>query len=144
MANPERGEVDLVCGEKTFTLFLSVNALCEMQKRTGKTYGQILTGIMTLDIVAMRDYLRAVLQTHHGKEFGVQAKKRGVDPDVLFGEVIDRAGMKSTKKALMDLFTLNSPEEDDKPKEGSGKGVNPPGAEDGTGDDSTSTVAVSA
>ena len=138
MANPERGEVDLVCGEKTYTLFLSTNALCEMQKRTGKTFGQILAGIMSLDIVAMREYLRAVLATHHGKELGKQATQRKVDVDFVIGDIIDDATMVRTKKALVELFTLNTPNDEEKPKEGDS--ANPPDAQDGTGGSSTSTA----
>ncbi len=142
MANPERGEVDLVCGEKTYTLFLSTNALCVMEKRTGKTFGNILNGIMTLDVTATREYLRAVLATHHGKAIAQEAKKRGIEPDDLIGELMDQAGMKRTKDALVELFTLNTPPDEEKPKEG--KGANPPDAQDGTGGNSTSTPADSA
>lgn len=137
-ANPERGEVDLVCGEQTYTLVLSVNALCIMEKRTGKPFGTILAGLMSLNVTDTRDYMRAVLAEYHGKEIGLEATKRKphVDVDVIVGEIMQAAGMKRTKDALVEIFKLNTPDDKEAPKEGDGTG-NPPGAQDGTGDSST-------
>ena len=132
MANPERGEVDLVTPTKTYTLFLSTNALCAMEKRMGKSYGQILNAILVMDVTSLRAMTHAVLQTHHAREF----------PDELaVGGLIDTAKMKTVKDAMVELFTLNTPP-DEPPKNGSGS-ANPPddGAAAGTGDSSTSTVA---
>jgi len=140
-ANPERGEVDLVCGDQTYTLFLSTNALCVMEKRTGKTFGNILAGIMSLDVTATREYLRAVLATHHGKAIQKEAERRKTDADTVIGELMDTATMRRTKDALVQLFTLNTPDEAEKPKEGKEEGGNPPDAQDGTGGSSISTAA---
>jgi len=133
MANPERGEVDLVTPTKTYTLFLSTNALCAMEKRTGKSYGQIMNALIGMDVTALRAMAFAVLQTHHAREFPT---------DESVGALIDVAKMKPVKLAMVELFTLNTPT-DEPPTNGSGS-ANPPGdgaAAAGTGDSSTSTVA---
>jgi hypothetical protein len=129
MANPERGEVDLVTPTKTYTLFLSTNALCAMEKRMGKSYGQILNAILGLDMTALRAMTYAVLQTHHAREF----------PDEMaVGKLIDTAKMKPVKEAMVELFTLNTPP--DESKNGSGTANPPEAGADGIGDNSTSTV----
>jgi hypothetical protein len=132
MANPERGEVDLVTPTTTYTLFLSTNALCAMEKRMGKSYGQILNAIVGLDLTALRAMAHAVLQTHHAKEF---------PNEEAVGRLIDVVKMKTVKDAMVELFTLNTPP--DPPPTGSGS-ANPPAAgAAGIGDSSTSTVAGS-
>jgi hypothetical protein len=131
MANPERGEVDLVTPTKTYTLELSTNATCAMEKRTGRTFGQLLNGIVALDISALRALTYAALQVHHAKEFP--------NEDAV-GRVIDGAKIRPVRMALVALFNLNSPPEDE-PGEGS---ANPPAVGvGGTGDNSTSTSADS-
>ncbi len=123
MANPERGEVDLVAGERTYTLFLSTNALCAMQKRQSKTFGQILSSIMALDIEALRAMAYAVLQKHHANTFKT---------DDAVGDLIDVVSMKKVKDAMVELFTLSMPPEEEKKASGS---ANPPqsGEPDGIG-----------
>ncbi len=133
MANPERGEVDLVTDAKTYTLFLSTNALCSMQQRHKKTYGQILNDIAALDIIALRAMTHAVLQKHHAKEF--QAEES-------VGTLIDTAKMKTVKDAMFELFTLNTPPDEPKKEKGSGSQNPSESAEDGTGDNSTLTAAA--
>lgn len=142
MANPERGEVDLVCGEKIYTLVLSTHALCVMEKSTGKSFGNILAGLMSLNVNDTVDYLKAVLGKHHGKEIAALAQKRKMKPDEVICEIVDEAGMKATKDALVELFKINTPDDDTKPAEGGE--ANPPDAEDGIGGSSMSTVAASA
>ena len=132
MANPERGEVDLVTATHTYTLFLSTNALCAMEKRMGKSYGQILQAIAALDMSSLRSMMFAVLQTHHAKQFKTEDE---------VGVLIDAVKMKAAKDAMFELFTLNTPSDEPK-KEGDEK--NPPDAQGGTGANSTLTLAVSA
>jgi len=134
MANPERGEVDLATPTKTYTLELTTNAMCAMEKRTGRTFGQLLNGIMALDISALRSLTYAVLQPHHGREF---------PNEEAVGRVIDSAKMGPVKTALVELFTLNTPPDEPSPN-GSGSANPRAGAADaGTGDSSTSTDAPS-
>ncbi len=134
MANPERGEVDLVTPTKTYTLFLSTNALCAMEKRQGKSYGQILNAIMALDLTALRAMTHAVLQMHHAREFA---------DELAVGKLIDAVNMEVVKDAMVELFTLNTPP--DESKNGSGTANPPAGGGDngGTGGSSISTPADS-
>lgn len=142
-ANPARGEVDLACGEHTYTLVLSTHALCVMEKSSGKSFGTILGGLMALNVTDTVSYLSAVLGKYHGGDIAKRAAKRKVSPDVIVCDIVDEAGMKATKDALVELFKINTPDDEEKPTEGDGT-QNPPSAEDGTGDSSTSTVAPSA
>ncbi len=134
MANPERGEVDLVTPTKTYTLFLSTNALCAMQQRTGKTFGQLMAGIFQLDMVALRALTHAVLQRYHAKEFPNEES---------VGPLIDSVKYKAISDTLAALFTLNTPPAEEKKPSGS---ANPPQSEDeadGIGDSSTLTLVAS-
>ncbi len=133
MANPERGEVDLVAGERTYILFLSTNALCAMEKRMGKSYGQILSSIMALDVTSLRAMTHAVLQSRHGKEFASEESA---------GTLIDKSGMKRVKDAMVELFTLNTPPDEEKKASGSGNPQQSADAEDGTGDNSALTLVA--
>jgi hypothetical protein len=134
MANPERGEVDLVTPTKTYTLELTTNGTCAMEKRTGRTFGQLLNGIVALDISALRSLTYTVLQAHHAKEFPNEDAA---------GRVIDAAKVRTVRTALIELFNLNSPPEDT-PQEGRGTANPPDDGADGTGDNSTSTSGDSA
>lgn len=100
MANEERGEVELACGERSYTLALSMNAIASMQAKTGKTYGETIRAIRTLDIVALRDVLHMALQRHHAKEFPNVTKT---------GDMVDElpAGMNTAVLALNRLLELN-------------------------------------
>jgi hypothetical protein len=135
MANPARGEVDLVSETKTYTLFLSTNAVCELQQRTGKTYGQVLRSLEELDFSGLREIVWAVLKKFHRKEF--QTVER-------VGDFIDDVGRNAIQAALLELFTLNLPPKEDEPKAVEGLG-RPPAAPDldGTGANSTSMDATS-
>lgn len=63
MANPLRGEVDLAFGDKTYTLRLSVNALCEAEALLGQTVNEI---IASLDrVTTLRALMWAGLVEHH-------------------------------------------------------------------------------
>jgi len=68
-ANPERGEVDLVVGDRALVLSLTTNDLCVIQARTGKTYGDLVVGLSRLDVPAIRDLLWTALQRYHAAEF---------------------------------------------------------------------------
>jgi hypothetical protein len=133
MANPERGEVDLVTPTKTYILELTTNLTCAMEKRTGRTFGQLLNGIVALDVSALRSLTYTALQAHHAREFPNEDS---------VGRVIDAAKIRPVRMALVELFNLNSPPEDT-PSNGSGTANPPDGGAGGTGDNSTSTSADS-
>ncbi len=132
MANPERGEVDLIAGDKVYTLVLSTNALCAMEKRMGKSYGQILSAIMALDITSLRAMTHAVLQKYHANEFKT---------DESVGALIDVAKMVTVKNTMVELFTLNTPP-DEKPAKGSGSANPSDDVEGGTGANSMLTAVA--
>ncbi len=100
MANEERGEVELVAGEDRFTLCLSMNAICRMQTRTKKTYGELLQSMRNLDIAALRDIVWMTLEKYHKDTFPNPEK---------VGDLIDRSdgGVSGTVETLNRLFTLN-------------------------------------
>lgn len=100
MANAERGEVDLAAGDQVYTLALSMNAICQMQTRTGKTYGQILD-IMPQDFTAFRDMMFMLLQRYHVKQFSTLLS---------VGEMIDGLpnGMNDAAKAIRKVLELNA------------------------------------
>ncbi len=117
MANAERGEVELAAEKESYTLALSMNAICEMQKRTGKTYGELLRA-MPLDFVSFRDMVFMSLRRHHSKQF----------PNLdSVGELIDSLpdGHATAAKAITALLELNAERGKDK-TDGDG---NPPKAQ---------------
>lgn len=140
MANPARGEVDLDVPDddpaktRTYTLFLSTNAVCEMQQRTKQTYGQILRSIEDLDFANFREIVWASLKKYHAKQFPTAEK---------VGDLIDDAKRYRVQEAIMQLFILNLPPkaEEKQPEVGPDR---PPAATDGTGDASTLTAAATA
>ncbi len=137
MANPVRGEVDLVHEEKTYTLVLSTNAVCELQKRTGKTYGQVLKSLDDLDMDGLRELVWAVLKKFHRKQFTAPEQ---------VGDWIDDVGRNTVQTALLELFILNMPPKDEpQAQQASGGGPRPLEAQTaGTGPDSTSKPAAAA
>jgi hypothetical protein len=141
MANSARGEVDLEIPHdtdpslnRTLTLFLSTNAICEMQSRTKQTYGQILRSIEDLDYTNFRELVWAALKRHHVKQF----------PNVeRVGDLIDDASRWRVQAAMMQLFVLNMPPkaEETTPEVGPDR---PTEATDGTGNGSTPMAVATA
>ncbi len=68
-ANPERGEIDVDVSGRTFTLKPTMQNLVALEKRAGRTYGQLIDAMTDTDVTAMREMLFAYLQPFHGKEF---------------------------------------------------------------------------
>lgn len=100
MANAERGEVALVAGTTEYTLVLSMNAICEMESRTGKTYGGLVLSMQALDFQALRNILWMTLKKYHAKDFETVES---------VGALIDElpAGPASAIEALTTLFRVN-------------------------------------
>lgn len=136
MANPERGEIEIVVKrtengaeiEKPYTLKLSMNAAVAIEARTKKKIGELLADATALDFTAIRDIVFALLQKYHAKEF------KSLDSA---GDLIDDAGgVHVFFESLQKLGEANAPEGGDK--------ANPPTAlVSGTGDGSTETAAAS-
>lgn len=68
-ANPERGEVELIVGERTFVLKPTINNLCAMERRLNRSYGLIVQALVDNDLTAARELLFTFLQPHHGPQF---------------------------------------------------------------------------
>lgn len=127
MANPERGEVELVLpvngdggAERRYTLRMSTNAICELQARTKKTYGELLNDLSRVDYVSLRELVFSLLQRYHRKDFDTMLK---------VGDLIDDAGgLAGLMPTLTQLFRLNAPQ--DKAAEISGEDASTGGASD--------------
>lgn len=63
MSNPHRGEVEIEAGDKTYTLVLDINAICELEELLGKSVAEI--GRDMGRIVYMRAVLWAGLKAKH-------------------------------------------------------------------------------
>lgn len=131
-ANPERGEVDLLVGDRSYVLRMRNVDLRALQKRTGRSYGQLLNSLGTIDVEAITELLFTFLQPNHAKQF-----KTLEQVDALIDELHGHAGVVA---ALMELWKANRPPD----KEGQGNVANPPDAQVGTGDSSGLTPEASA
>lgn len=130
-ANPERGEVDLVVGGKTYVLALTTNTICALEKRTGKPYGDLIGGLVRMDHAGLRDLVWAALQRHHGPQF------KTVDA---VGDLMDEAGgFKDALVKFWELGVLNQ-----RKGEKDGESANPPAAQGSTGDGLRLTLVESA
>lgn len=85
MANPHRGEVELVAGAASYTLVLSWNALCEAEDKIGKTIGEIAAELDSgrWRLKTVRALLWAALRERHPEvdlaEAGRIGSAAGVD-----------------------------------------------------------------
>lgn len=132
-ANPLRGEIDLVAGERTYTLRPTTNALVALEKSTGLSYGDILNRLPSIDMLHLRAMVFHLLQAAHGKEITKLEQA---------GDLIDQAGgHHGVFPVIVEMLALNRPKKDKAESAGAG---NPPGAQVGTGDGSSSTPDASA
>lgn len=102
MANPARGEVALQAGDRTWTLDLSFNALCEIEDHFGKTItevAQMLANPSGASAKTIRAVVWAGLQEHHP---GTDLKEAG--------RVISEAGIEATMAAVTRAFQVSAPE----------------------------------
>ncbi len=125
MANRERGEIEVVVNDKPYTLRLSTNAICELQARTKKTYGDLINAVAGMDILAMRDMVWSALKPYHANEF-----KSGESVGQWMDDV---GGIAGTAQTMKELLVLNSP----KKVQGNGNPTQDGEAASGTGDSST-------
>jgi hypothetical protein len=102
VANPERGEVDLPVNGDVFVLKLSMNAAVILQKKTGKTIGQLLQACGELDFDAIRHVTWMLLQKYHADRF------RQLEA---VGDLIDEAGgVQKVADALIQVQQVNRAE----------------------------------
>lgn len=103
MANKYRGEVTLKAGDKTYTLDLSLNALCEAEGILGRTIMKIaeeLNDPERLSVTSLRGILCAALREHHGD---VSVKEAG--------RIAGVAGFQATLDAIGLAFQASMPAE---------------------------------
>ena len=98
MANPHRGQVDLVAGEKTYTLAYTINSVCELEEKLDKPLSTIVSNMGRLSVV--RAVLWAGLLHHH---------KVSMDEA---GSIMDEAGAAETMAAINKAVTAAFPVED--------------------------------
>lgn len=138
MANPLRGEASLEVVRagtaRSYTFRSTTNIVCALEKRTGKSFGQILVGCVSADESTLRDLLFQLLQWYHAKEF------KTLDA---VGDFIDDAGGPDAFAAVFsEIYQLNKPPAEAEQASDGAAGANPPEAQAvGTGDGSASTRA---
>jgi hypothetical protein len=127
MANPEKGEAEVIVNGKPYTLKMSINAAAICQHRHKKTGGALLREAEDLDFVSIRALVWVLLQKFHAKEFPTEER---------VGEFMDEAGgLNFFLKAIQLLAEINSAGPDPNL---TAQGTN------GTGESSTSMLAASA
>lgn len=115
MANPHRGQVPLVAGEATYTLSMSINAMCALEDHLQRPIGEIMLEMYAvqanpgrLSMKLPRAVLWAALQDHHG-----EIDEAGA------GNIIGEAGVAAAMAAVTRAMTLAFPaKETRKGKEG--------------------------
>ncbi len=143
MANPDRGEVDLVVMrgeprvEKTYVLRPTCHAIRELQHRTGKTYGQLLGELGKVDYDVIAQLLFMLLQPYHAKEFKTI--------DHVDGLIDDAGGHNGMLPTLIDVMEANKPPAKKKTEvSGEPSAPDPLDAQAGTGANSSETGVVAA
>jgi hypothetical protein len=106
LGNPQKGEVDLKAGEKTYRFRLSMNTLCEMEDHFGKTFNEIMAdlgekpsmkGLRTVVMFGLRDNEPAPNEKEAGQvidEVGVTAINEALKKAIktAFPDVQESAG----------------------------------------------------
>jgi hypothetical protein len=109
MANAVKGEVAVACGEKTYTLVLTTNALCELEDLLGQSTGKSIRQLSEMDMRVMRGMFWAALRRHH-QALTVQGA----------ADIIDALGAAKAIKALdTAVERAMKPLEEDRPLDGS-------------------------
>jgi hypothetical protein len=68
MATREKGEVSIVVDGTTYVLRPTINAICDLEERTGKTFAQLSVLAETGNLTAARDLIWCFLQDRHAEE----------------------------------------------------------------------------
>lgn len=112
MANRERGEVDLALGGRTYTLRLSLNALCRLQDVLATNgeplrFEDLATRMAKPDVPDMVAVFWASLQEFHAEEFPTPADA---------GERIGVSDIPKLLPALSGLLSIDRPERGTRPQ----------------------------
>lgn len=126
MANPERGEVGVVVGDKVYTLRPTFDALCELETLIDKPLHDIMAGVEQGRVSGLRAVVWCLLQDAHAGEI------RTLKDASRWIESI--GGADAALRYVMKAMGLNT---EDQP-------ANPPAAQpDGTGVNSNETLVAS-
>lgn len=105
MANPHRGQVPLDAGDVTYTLSMSINAMCALEDHLGRPIGEIMMEMYAvqanparLSVKLPRAVLWAALQDHHS-----EIDEAGA------GGIIDLVGVAAAMAAVTKAMTLAFP-----------------------------------
>lgn len=98
----KRATVDLVAGDKTYTLSLSMNALAELEAMLSQSTTEILAKLKAPSVVLCRAVLWAALRDHHRAISIAEAGE-------LLGQVGLGLAMERVGEALMLAFPQNPP-----------------------------------
>lgn len=101
MANPNRGEVDLIAGDQTYTMRMSINAIVNLENHFDKGINEIaelLSDAKGMRVGNLRTIVFHTLKDQH--------------PDLTelaVGDVIGKAGFEATATALQQSMQLAFP-----------------------------------
>lgn len=133
MANPERGETRLTIGDHEYTLVLSIDQICDIEERSGKSFADL---VMNRTVLGCRWLLWGGLQQYHREQF-----KSIREVTTLYARPGGLTAMYEDARALIEaneLFKAVAPTTGN-----GGTGDRPPDATSSTGSDSTDTPATS-
>lgn len=104
MANPHRGQVPLVAGEATYTLSMSINAMCTLEAHLGRPMGAIMADMLAMhgdpsrmSLTLLRAVLWAALRDHHAVD------------EAGAGDILGEAGLPAALAGVTQAFTLAFP-----------------------------------
>lgn len=131
MVNMQRGEVALVVGDRTYRLKMTMNAAAVAEHRTGRSMFTIMRAAESLSFKDIRTALWVLLQKFHAEQFKTEEDA---------GNLLDEAGGIDAFFALFEeIGKANQPEGAQ-----GGDNANPPAAQAGIGDGSTSSSGATA
>ena len=102
MGNPHKGEVEFTVGEKTYTLYFSINALCELEEALGGNVVELATlmaDASKLSIKNVRTIFWAGLRDHHEAMSLTDA-----------GRLMSDMGIAEAMELVAKAFTLSFPD----------------------------------
>lgn len=128
MPNPHKGDVAIKAGGAEYTFRFSIDALCQLEEHTGKTFMEIANVLQSgnVSMSLTRSLVWAGLREHHPK---VSVKEAG---DL----IIQAGGIAGIMPTIAEALAAGFPEAKD-------GGENPPKGQDGTGPTSSSAGVAS-
>lgn len=102
MANREKGEVTVQQGDKTYTLRLGMNELCEIEGATGIKMGALSQELASGSAILSRAAFWAALHGGGHTDIGLTE----------VGQIISELGIQAATLKLMDAFSVAFPTEE--------------------------------